>query len=321
MDGYELTVCTVTYKDRDYLELNMKLSKALNLNSRSIWIVIENDPSADDFMEASPPDLHVYEGYDMDYSVKRADSYHHAIALKKALRLAKTRFVLLLDPDFYIVRKNWITEIIEYMLTNDLAFFGAPYNPKWYKKFRYFPNLNCMIIDLNKVKKNTLDFRPGQDDYMLKENSLLLTKIIKRTRNRLLTELYNRRIIGSSQDAGYFVYHRHYNKKHIKIECVNPVLREISDLPRGLRKILYYLLPDRLSYIPKRKNYYSLSGFRELGYAGVGHYGWEEYLWKNKPFSIHMRKFQKEFFDDETALNNLVRVMNNLTGVELSTEI
>jgi len=318
MVGEDLTVCTSIWDDRKYLKLNVKLCNALNPNNKSKWIVIENDPSSTEFMEASPPILLVFKGFPMNYSQIRPSSYHHALALNKAIKFVKTRFVLLLDPDFYIVRKNWISDILENIKKNKLAFFGAPWNPKYSSKYRYFPNVNCMFIDLEQIDKNSLDFRPVTDDYTLRKDSLLITKIINRINNRYLNYFYRRRIIGASQDTGYHVYYRFANKKKIKTECVLPVFGELNNFKSRKGKIFYHIIPDRFSYIPKKRNYFTHLGFHEHGYMDVRAYGWEEYMWKNKPFSFHLRKFIKCTLEYEHNKDNLIEVLNKLTRIKIT---
>ncbi len=326
MDEYELTVCTVSFHSRPYLELNWKLTRNLNPNTKFTWIIVENTPfDSNDFLESYLPEFHVFKGYKLDPTKARMHSYHHGIALNKAIRLAKTRYVLVLDPDFYILRKNWIVEIIEYMKTKNLAFFGAPWNPKWFTKYRYFPCVHCMFIDLENVKLDTLDFRPGQNDYALKYHSSVLSKIIKRIRNRIISNLYQRRIIIKAQDAGYDVYHRYFRLKKFRNEVVFPVFKISIEPILNLNNFLNKFLPDRYSFVPKRPGYYSRFGFRELGYTDVEKYGWEEFIWKNKPFGFHLRmffqRFQQKVFDAENEMTDINRVIFNLAGLKTSSKI
>jgi len=295
----------------------MELSNVLNPDSKSRWILIENDPSSLEFMEASPPDLIVLKGFPMDYSKKRPGSYHHALALIKAIRNVKSRFALLLDPDFYIVRKNWIADILDHIKKNKLAFFGTPWNPKWCSKYRYFPNVNCMFIDLEQVDKNTLAFRPGQDGDIINENPLLLTKLVRYCGIRLIKEQYRRRLFLSSQDTGYHVYAQYAHKKEFKHEIALPVFKELNGYPKGLLKLIYKGLPEYFNYNPKRLDSYSQIGFRELGFIDVEKYGWEEYLWKNKPFSLHVRRTKKDKFEAKNEMNNLHNALTNLTGIKI----
>lgn len=89
-------------------------------------------------------------------------SYQHSAALNQFLRdrSVYTPYLLVLDPDFYIVRSNWIDDVITHMASRGLAFFGAPWHPKWYSKYRYFPCVHCMFIDARQIDCHELDFTP-----------------------------------------------------------------------------------------------------------------------------------------------------------------
>ncbi len=81
---------------------------------------------------------------------KYLGSYHHAAGLNRALERVATRYALVIDPDFYVVRPGWIAEVLAHVRAEDLAAFGAPWNPRWYQKFRYFPCTHFMVLDLAK---------------------------------------------------------------------------------------------------------------------------------------------------------------------------
>lgn len=322
MDEDKLTICTVSFHSKEYIDLNWRLTKFLNPNTSFFWHIVENSPpGANNYMEAYPPELLVFQGYEFNPTKKRPMSYHHGTGLNKTIKLAKTRYILLLDPDFYILRKNWIKELLNYMHDKNLTFFGAPYHPKWFTKYRYFPGACCMLIDLEKAKKGTLDFRPGQDDYHLNQNSSILTKIVKRIGNRILTDLYNRRIIGTAQDTGYDVYHRYHQKRKFKNEYIIPVSTRKIDPSKGIHDYFNYILPDRFSFIPKRSDYYSPYGFQEHGYINTQEYGCEEFLWKNKPFGFHLRKQKLNYFDEDKIIMNLKQIISNLTGFAITNKL
>lgn len=164
-EKHELTICSVSYYSQELLELNWKITSSLNDRTSSYqWIIVDNTPEK----EIGKPRIQdenclILEGTQLDLSLpkKVRGSYHHAAALNKTLAHIKTRFVLFLDPDFYtIAQKNWIETIIQYMLNNNLSFFGVPWHPKYTNKYRYFPCVHCLFIDLKKVPIQTLDFTP-----------------------------------------------------------------------------------------------------------------------------------------------------------------
>ncbi len=290
----ELTIASVYHalESKKLLELNWGLTRKLNPESEPNWIVADN----------SPPDLTdklkdgkftIVEGGKVPANLPAwlKGSYHHSGAINNSLKYVKTRFLLILDCDFYIVRQSWINEILRYMLENDLSFFGAPWHPRHSVKFRYFPAVHSLFIDLNKVDVADLDFRPAYDDIMEKKSfkKKLINKISK-----VFPFIGERMRIGRSLDTGYPIYLRYANDPKHKSECIVPVFKpSLSIFNRSLDAIL----PDNLSIIPKKKGYFTDKGFKEIGYADTSSYGWEEFLWQGSPFGFHIRGSHK-FKDD-----------------------
>ena len=56
-----------------------------------------------------------------------------------------TNYLLVLDPDFFILQNDWIKNITEFMETDDIDFFGSPWHPKWYTKYRDFQFLSLFV--------------------------------------------------------------------------------------------------------------------------------------------------------------------------------
>ena len=81
------------------------------------------------------------------------------------------------------------------------------------------------------------------------------------------------------------------------------------------RNFIPFLL---LSYIPKRTDYYTSYGFHELGYTDMSKYGWEEFLWKKKPFGLHIRGAKTGTLEYEYQIDKLIHALANLTGLNLS---
>ena len=84
-------------------------------------------------------------------ALKALASYHHAFGLELGVREAKTRFVVIIDPDFFVIQPDWINRIVGHMTEKKLAVFGASWNPAWYQKLRDFPCSHLMIIDRERV--------------------------------------------------------------------------------------------------------------------------------------------------------------------------
>lgn len=346
MRGQALTICTVSFHSKRYLELNWELTRYLNPSKQITWVVIENTPpGSDDSLGLETDRFHVFSGYEIDLGKWCPASYHHGIALNKALGLVNTRFLLVLDPDFYIVKQNWMTEVIQYMQANDLASFGAPWHPKWLRKHRYFPCVHCIFIDLAQIDIDTLDFTPGQDDRGEDESILANGRDFRKrssfpTLKRRITtfvhhlarlglgviynDLQNRKGIGSQQDTGYHLYQQFGHSDQFRSECVIPVYRPDAEGPvqstRFVSKLLDRLLPDHLSYLPKQPGYYTQVTFRELGYADLRIYGCEEFMWQNAPFGFHLRHYRRGNRNTDHENVALLRAIESLTGMKASYE-
>ncbi|KKW35732.1 hypothetical protein A2852_01345 [Candidatus Adlerbacteria bacterium RIFCSPHIGHO2_01_FULL_54_23] len=290
----ELTVLSVYHsaESKKFLELNYRLTKALNPGVNLSWLIADNTP--DDFagekldnaryrvvrhksMAAFMPEL------DPAFHPARA-SYHHASALNILTPLIQTRWALILDADYYIVRKNWATDILAYMDGHNLGIFGSPWHPRWWKKIRYFPAIHSLFLDLDRVPASSLDFLPGHPS---SERRRYFLKILpKRLRNNVAARL----AIGSSRDTAYKLYER-YSKNKKFYECTYPVFKpfeEFSTVSSLARYFFESFFPERFSYLPRSGTYSKLS-FKDRGYFNAMGNGWEEFVWKDSPFGFHLR--------------------------------
>lgn len=325
-----VTICSVSFQSTSHLELNWIVTSRLNPTQQLTWVVTANTPrDADDLLALESGHFVVARGAEFDPSKPRPASYHHGVGLNRAMELVNTRFVAILDPDFYIVRTNWLSEVLEYMQATGVALFGVPWHPRWHTKYRYFPCVHCLFIDLAQVPAEALDFRPGGGGLASEKPAWKATVFAALKRwlpSPILDVLHNlrgRKAIGASQDTGYGLYHQYGRSTVIRSECVVPVYRPEVDYPvtspLALSRLADQLLPDRLSYRPKRPNYSTRSGFRELGYVDVATHGWEEFVWQGQPFGFHMRRQRGVNRDPESEMATLVQVIMNLTHVELRT--
>lgn len=287
----ELTICSVYHSQlsRKLLELNRDFTKQLNPNQNFIWIAVDNTPEG--IVDRLKDKFSIVRGIKFSeisgFIPKGMEgSYHHAAAINRALKEVKTRFVLILDNDFYIIRPDWIKKIIEHIKRNNLSFFGAPWHPRWWKKYRYFPTHYCLFIDLEKVDIKSLDFTPQYDERSY-QNMMALMK------GRLKDPILNRKLIGASRDTGYAIYQRYFkNNKKTRYESVLPVSKPYKNsifLISLTKKIIKRILPDKLLYVPKKIGSYSEAGFSDLGFFDIAGQGWEEFMWQKAPFGFHLR--------------------------------
>ena len=330
----ELTIISVYHNrlSKKLLELNGEFTRALNPHTDIEWLVGNNTPAGftDGIDEKNFVIITNRENY------HGLGSHRHAGAINKCLKEVKTRFVLSLDSDFYIVRHGWIKEIIGHMKANDLAFFGVTHHTQDYPKFRYFPAVACMFVDLEKISLETLDFSPQLELTEQKETGRIVRMeknpdIKKKLARKKIKQFFperaivflgkimrtlnmrtRRMAIGTARDTSHRIYTRYVRNKRFRREFVSvvfdpynePHLRRMVWSP--LNRILEMLLPDRLCYVPKDKHSYSATGFKERGYSDLRGFGWEESLWKGSPFGTHIRGSKtwkrNESEDDELRL-------------------
>ena len=158
-----VTVCTVSFHNAPHLRLNWALADALNREEAQIdWVVAENTPPySDDRLDPGDQRFKVIEGVGPEHS----PNFQHTLALHKCFDFVTTRFLLVLDPDFYIVRPNWVRTVTEHMQRHALTFLGVPWHPRFSDKFRYFPAVHCFFVDLDRIDIKELDFRPMRSDF------------------------------------------------------------------------------------------------------------------------------------------------------------
>ena len=291
-----LTMCSVFHSQEtlNMLELNYQATQNLNPNQNFAWIAANNSLKKDS-IETHIDDIHIIQGIRQD-ELKLRGNYHHSLGLNKLMPYVQTRFLLVIDSDFYIVRKNWIQEVLTHMPQNKLSCLGAPWHPKWPLKWRYIPAAQfCTFYDLDKVDINKLDFRPPfpkptykQEKPEHQKKSDILESIL------WITSPKRRFLIGKSKEIGYRILHDLLKKPEHKSEALTPVFRPKEDfiepyMGSAFNRILETFIPDKFSFIPKHKNYYTKKSFADHGRYDARSYAFEEFMWKKNPFGFHIR--------------------------------
>jgi hypothetical protein len=257
-------------------------------------------------LDATPETEKAYKAY----LAKCLGSYHHASGLNIALENVKTRYAIVIDPDFYVVRPGWVREIIDHMTKNDLAVFGAPWNPRWYQKFRYFPCTHLMVIDTHKLpyKRDMLApdlvrpggkyislFWQGYPEFRKHGLKFAIKTILKNAKLAFKEDARQRTTIAVSRDTGYTLAGEFAKRRDVKVGLITPVYKpEDGFTPHTVfgpqrNPLVDALVPDHLSYLPKRPGYLSGKGFAEFAYPNFRGIGWEEFVWRGAPFSFHVR--------------------------------
>lgn len=310
----DLTIISVYHNalSKRLLELNYETTRRLNPGVKLTWLVADSTPIGfTDKIDAQKftvvPNAKDYHG---------SGSHQHAGGINVCLAHVKTRFVLSLDNDLYIVRRDWIRDVLAFMQTHDLSFFGVTYHPRDYPKYRYFPSVVCMFIDLKKVPLDSLDFTPQyattesghiirtdkdrdtRKKIMRKKIKPMMGKHIGAMLARMMRtcDITSRRLnIAAARDTSYQIYARYGNDFAHKRAYVQPVFNPTQESALSgrifmpLNRLVEAWLPDSLCYIPKKSEFFITSGFHERGFADCVGNGWEEYMWQGEPFGVHIR--------------------------------
>lgn len=200
----DVELITVCYKSSYEMQFNLRLVNALNKSSNYKWIVACNDgdESIRSYLRPGRDIVFMPECKDFGDGEKNSASTHHGLALNEAFLKSSARYVVVMDPDFFVIQKEWISSLIERCRVNNYSFFGATWSPFAYEKYRYFPCVHFMLIDTFRVRKETLDFTPSKRSR--------IKEMIRSTASRILPEgiRYITRV-GSSRDTGHKIYRRY----------------------------------------------------------------------------------------------------------------
>jgi len=233
--------------------------------------------------------IRCYDNEHVYFHFRRATgALQHSLALNKVLREVNTRFLLVLDPDFYCVRPNWIGDIVKYVKSSRTAVIGSTWHPKNYKKYRYFPSIHFMLIDLHQIGKEFLDFRASQqDDRKIEQKTFSVVSLF-------LKKLFRKRTrIGVNVDPGTRIYDR-FRYSDLITETFRP-----SYLPYRPKSVMsrlghaYTVFSDLFFDKDKRimpdRTYFTQKRFRDYGFDDLYGENWEEYFWIDEPFGFHVR--------------------------------
>lgn len=338
MNGALLTVGCVSYQSAPYVALNQRLTQFLNPDAPVQWIVVTNDTKKPARVAPQLAEGTLLLGRaPVDRSHDFPKGRHHAAGLQQIIEHVATRFLLVLDPDFFIVRRNWIADCLAHMEAHGLSFFGAPHHPRRASKFRYFPSVMCTFVDLRRVNRRDLDFNPGQYHAITAANRRerrnrrrghhLVPTTLARIAREVVHFVGRPGYVGKVQDTGYRIHERFFADPAHKSDCVMPVLRpEIewpgafgSRSPLALLRRLYLsppLLPESFSILPRRAGYTTGDGFREHGFPAVTDQAWEEHVWRGAPFGFHVTRHSRFHSMDLTIdFKDVERAAAEATGM------
>ena len=314
-----IDIITVTSYDRKYFELNYKLTKDLNKNFKHNWIVVENisrEKHGNYFpnnrnSKLKENNIEYIKGIIQDndnskilkknnltYSINPKRSTFHAEGLSIGIKESKAKYLLIIDPDFFVIKENWLKEQIDFMEQNNIDIISAPYHPvKDWIKPKNIPTVYFLLINSYKISKDQINFFPPLEKEISNKKKIFQNKIsfdfFIKFFIYFIGSIFgdkNRYLIGSLGDTGYNLGNL---KKDSNCEFLSPAINKIKDL--GYNKLLLdFFVNDKYKIIHKRNNF-SFKTFKNFKLYDFRKIGCQEYFWKKNPFAFHLRGSIKPF--------------------------
>ena len=123
----KITICTVCAEDFEIINKNISYIEKNNEINIDWLITINQYFSHKENNLKSKSNIKYLKGFPSGEI--ESISIDHSIGLNKTIDLIKTRYAVFLDPDFFILKKNSINEVLKYMKIKDLSFLefhGTP---------------------------------------------------------------------------------------------------------------------------------------------------------------------------------------------------
>jgi tetratricopeptide (TPR) repeat protein len=299
----QLTILTVVLEQHyGYIAQQLELIEALNPATPFKLLVVDNSGPGEPGLKVQHPRCEVIAGVEADPSLPEQSrgSYHHAAALNLALGRVQTPWLLVLDPDFFVVYRNWIQEVQDHMLKRRLSLFGAPWHYAWNRKWRYFPCVHFLMIDLGRIGLEDLDFTPaliGDAESSSSPAHQWMQQHAPILRNRLLLE--------SRRDTGWRLHERFRDKGvadvALPVVDTRTEFRSPERLQTPFGRWLELKLPRRRSFLPAPGTYVESDQAASFRRPSIKSLAPEKFVWRGAPFAVHLRGNMRE--DMRTSAN------------------
>lgn len=222
----------------------------------------------------------------------KPESDEVGLALMLGLRAVDTRYICVLDPDFFVVCPFWIEAMKAHMEATDVGIITAPPYPLHYNKRNTVTN-NFIFIDTERFPKALINFLPSK-----REAGAFVIRSGEKIRKIVGDKLYRYFDKNTSYDCGDQIEMR----SETKIEYLTALYNhKQSPYYTWLERIL----PERFRLINKNVFYVSLANLESE---------FEVWVWNAIPFGIHCRKcFTAARTDDYTVpMNVLYKIVSHL---------
>jgi hypothetical protein len=276
-----LSIISVVFPEFDLLEKNMALTMHLNPRLNSRWIAVDNTLKGPGTGTLGAPCAEILPGVPRPRARDRG-SLHHAMALEKALLEVRTRFVLFMDPDFFVLRKEWIETVLSHVSAQGIGILGSVWHPKWFYQYRNFPSVHFMLVDLHQIPLTQIDLKPSisEDRWW---------QIINGDRTPWPRVLRDTLKAERCRDAGWQLYRRYHDDPAVRVETLLPHYMPPVDTRYVWERRLAPLLRQSWRKYPDRRSFTEES-FLKAQCAEAYEQAWEEFFWQGAPFAVHLRR-------------------------------
>lgn len=335
----QVTIVSVSFQSAHYLRCNRLMMQQLDQNTADLrWIVVENSPpTCTDKLASDEPGFEVLPRVPYKPELRGAGSYHHGRALDSAMKHIDTPYVLVIDPDFFVISRNWLTRLIHHMQINDLAAFGAPWHPRWFTKWRLQPCCHFLLLarkmcdtsfspaihNQPKIDILTPPAFAGIEQEARDNGKYRAYRLAWARRQQLIeSDLRLRRAIGSSKDTGYSIAQRLISdhKLHSEMlmpswtsdpwQSLQPEPETMGPMEVRIRALLDRRYPEPLRFVPRRHGSFTARTFAQFQLPDVGQWDWESFFHGHEPFGFHVRPGKR---DDQQRLADKQRIASVLT--------
>ena len=316
----EITICTVCTNDEILIQKNIEIISKLNKQIKINWVIGINKKNISE-VNFKTYDTNIKYTKGVPSELIGSIALNHSITLNLTKKYIDTRFVLFIDPDFFLLKENILEEIIKDMIAEKISFLGTPWYPKWHTKFRYFPCSHCLFVDTENISLDLFDFRPIKifwDKEYYKYNLFIDRKsLFKRIFFKMLSlnnfinyNFVHRKNNAFDGDTCHRIYLNLRDSKY-KFKIFNPGFNIKNDwlipISWKLNNLIEFFLPEKYCFFPKRKK---LIVFDTKFINYLSSFSYEGFYWKNQPIGFHIRGHPKRMIKERNKEEELENVNN-----------
>ena len=267
---YHIAIAFVCFKTKNFIKKNISLIKRLNKGSAlniKFYICDNNEKKTYNYFKNKK--IEIFKGVKRNPNHRVPNTDHLNRALNKVLKkITKPDFLIIIDPDFFIIEKNWIIKTIEYCNLNKISIFGAPWFPTHLSKPKYFPCSHYILFNKNVLNKS-LDFSIEN-----KKKNIKKKYKIKKHYGMVINFLLGRNWIRINPDTGYKIYKKFINSK-INFASLTPIIskNDINEIMGDgiisyIIKFIDYFKKDDQQLLPDKNKFIYEKNFTGKFYKG-----------------------------------------------------